>query len=173
MKPVLTDLVRPQAMRPPAEMPEKNLHDLQDFVHVEEPPMSTPKLVSMRNPKVAYRTPVSPGALLGTWVNVNPTTRGLVKLVLRLVGPQFIVQAYGASEPTPFEWGIRAGTVYADSRGDHQPCAFTATFSSRVKETILAGHLRNNLLVMEAFHHFFTDAIGRSDYYSRELFRRE
>jgi hypothetical protein len=171
MKPVLTDFVRPQGTPPPAEMPE-NFHGPQALVHVEEPPMSTPKLVSMKNPKVAYRTPVSPGVLLGTWVNVNPTTRGLVKVVLRLVGPQFIVQPYGASEPRPFDWGVRAGVVYADNRGGTQPCAFTATFSTQFKETILAGHLRNDLLVVEAFHHF-TDVSGRADYYSREIFRRE
>jgi hypothetical protein len=172
MKPVLNEVVRPQATRPLAEMPEKELDSPQDLAPVAESPMWTPKRLSMKNPKVVYRTPVSPGVLLGTWINVNPTTRGLVKVVLRLIGPQLIVQASGGSEPMPFDWGAHAGTVYADNRGNNQPCAFTTTFSTRFKEIILAGTLRDNLLVVEAFHHF-TDVSGRSDYYSREIFRRE
>jgi hypothetical protein len=168
MKTALAESVRPQGKHLLAEIHAEECNIPQDLVDVDEPSMA--KVVS-KHFKVIYRTPVLPGILLGTWVNVNPTTLGLVKVVMRLAGSQFIVHPYGAGHPTPCTWGGRVGIAYADKVSANQPCAFTVIFPTSFKETILTGHLRNGLLVVEAFHRF-TDGSGRMDYYSREIFRR-
>ena len=114
---------------------------------------------------------VSPGVLLGGWLNVDPATRSLSKVELTIVGGKFMVRPYGACAPTPCDWGRQAGVVYAGNVESKTPVAFTASFPAVFKETIVTGHLDGTMLVVETFNHF-EDGSNRSDYFTRETFRR-
>lgn len=109
---------------------------------------------------------VASGPLIGTWLNCDRATRGLVKVAIAASGSAITVHAFGACTPTPCDWGIVPGMAYADSVALTQATAFSARYKFGFKESIIAGHLDSGCLVVELWDHF-TDNSGRSDYYSR------
>lgn len=104
--------------------------------------------------------------LIGTWLNCDKATRGLVKIVIAASGTAISIHAFGACTPTPCDWGIVPGSAYAASVSSSQAIAFAARYKFSFKESMVAGHLDSGSLVVETWDHF-TDNSGRSDYYSR------
>jgi hypothetical protein len=109
---------------------------------------------------------IAPTTLVGTWTNVDKTTRGLVKLIISATGANLSVHGFGACHPTPCDWGASAGIPYAENVNATPAIGFSAFYKFAFKETILVGHLDAGLLRVETFDHF-TDGSGRSDYFSR------
>jgi hypothetical protein len=113
----------------------------------------------------------SPGVLIGTWVNVNPATRSIVKVVVGWAGGHLTIHAYGACSPTPCDWGSVNGLAYGDNVSSKIANSFSAIYAFAFKDTILTGLLQGILLEVTSFDHF-KDGSGRSDYHTREYFRR-
>lgn len=113
--------------------------------------------------------PVS--ALAGNWVNDDPATRGIVRIVLSDSGGALMVHAYGACSPSPCDWGQVKGSTYADNVSSPRAIAFSANYSFGFKTTLLTGHLSGGKLLVENFNAF---AAGdtRSDYYGAGSFHR-
>lgn len=109
---------------------------------------------------------VVPAALVGTWSNCDKATRGLLRIVIAASGAGVTVHAFGACTPTPCDWGVVPGMVYAENVSSTAAVAFSANYKFGFKETIVVGHLDVGSLSVETFDHF-TDGSGRSDYYSR------
>jgi len=109
---------------------------------------------------------VIPAPIVGTWVNGDHHTRGLVRLMIAANGNEITVHAFGACTPTPCDWGTVPGLVYADNVTANPAVAFTAIYTFAFKQTTLVGKLLNGALVVETFDHF-TDKSGRADYYSQ------
>jgi len=105
--------------------------------------------------------------LAGTWKNINPATRDLVKVVIAAAGSGIKVEAFGACSPTPCDWGSVAGLAYATSVSSSPAVAFSAQYRFSFSQVILVGHLQGKNLIIETFTHF-TDGSGRSDYYSTD-----
>lgn len=103
--------------------------------------------------------------ILGTWVNCDHATRGLVRVMIAAKGNEITVHGFGACSPTPCDWGMVDGQIYSDSVADTPAVAFTATYTFNFKQTIIVGHLYEGALFVETFDHF-TDQSGRADYYS-------
>ena len=116
---------------------------------------------------------VAPAAmpLLGTWNNIDPSTGGLVKIVLGFAAGAITVHAFGACHPTPCDWGVVKGMTYGATVSSNQAIAFSAFYKFGFKETILTGHLLRGQLFVETFSHF-TDGSNRFDYYADEILRR-
>jgi hypothetical protein len=110
---------------------------------------------------------VAPAPLAGTWKNINPATRDLVKVVITAAGSAIKVDAFGACSPTPCNWGNVAGLAYASSVSTSPAVAFSAPYKFSFAQVILTGHLQGKELILETFTHF-TDGSGRSDYYSTD-----
>lgn len=106
--------------------------------------------------------------LLGTWINCDHATRGMVRLVIAANGKEITVHGFGACSPTPCDWGVVNGMVYAANVTAMPAVAFTALYNFGFKQTTIVGHLMNGALIVETFDHF-TDASGRSDYYSLDI----
>ncbi len=106
--------------------------------------------------------------IVGTWVNCNHETGGLVRVVIAAKGNGITVHAFGACHPTPCDWGIVDGLIYADSVATTPAVAFTTKYKLAFVETTLVGHLYKGVLFVETFEHF-TDNSGRADYYSLEM----
>lgn len=109
---------------------------------------------------------VTPTPLSGTWLNADPATRGLVKVVITTSGTAMSVDAFGACSPTPCNWGVVAGTAYAASVSTTAAVAFTAQYNFSFKRTTVTGHLEGKYLIVETYDTFI-DNSGRSNYYSR------
>ena len=105
--------------------------------------------------------------LVGTWNNVNPATRDVVKVVIAAAGSGIKVDAFGACSPTPCNWGNVAGMAYAANVSSSPAVAFSAQYKFSFAQAILVGHLQGKNLIIETFTHF-TDGSGRDDYYSTD-----
>lgn len=128
--------------------------------------LSTPMLTD-RARTAAAQQPAS-GGLNGTWINVDPHTRGLVRVVIN--GNR--IHPYGACHPDPCDWGVLKAKSFSGSVDTSSLTALEAkqtTSFSRVNLTLSLepdGKLR-----VEAFTHF-TDNSGRADYHSENFFIR-
>lgn len=110
---------------------------------------------------------VTPAPLVGTWNNVNPATRDIVKVVIAAAGSGITVDTFGACSPTPCNWGNVAGLAYAANVSSSPAIAFSAQYKFSFSQVILTGHLQGKNLILESFTHF-TDGSGRSDYYATD-----
>jgi len=108
---------------------------------------------------------VSVAPLVGTWVNVDHQTRGMVRLVIAASGNEITLHGFGACSPTPCDWGIVPGLVYANGVTGTAAIAFAGMYTFGFKQTTISGRLFNGALLVQTFDHF-TDKSGRSDYYS-------
>jgi hypothetical protein len=111
---------------------------------------------------------VTPAPLVGTWVNCDHQTRGLVRLMIAANGNEVTIHGFGACSPTPCDWGVANGLVYGANVTSAPAVAFTATYQFGFKQTIVVGHLMSGALIVETFDHF-TDQSGRDDYYSQDV----
>ena len=145
MPPVITKL----EFRSPADQ----LHD--EIIRLKLPQQFKPELVA-------------PNPLVGTWVNCDHQTRGVVRLVIAASGKEITVHGFGACSPTPCDWGVAPGLIYASNVTASPAVAFTATYTFGFKQTVVVGHLLDGALMVEIFDHF-TDNSGRSDYYSQYI----
>jgi hypothetical protein len=114
---------------------------------------------------------VSPAPLAGTWKNIDPATRSMVKLVVTVAGTGLSVEAFGACSPTPCDWGRVPAVPYAATVSTSPAVAFTATYKFSFKQTIVTGHISGKNLIVETFD-VFTDGSGRSNYYSSNTMTR-
>jgi hypothetical protein len=103
--------------------------------------------------------------LVGTWVNVDPNTRGIVKAMIAVAGSGINLHLFGACSPTPCDWGTVHGQVYANSVSTTSAVAFSALYNFNFKQTIVVGHLDGPRLTIETLD-TFEDGSGRSAYYS-------
>ncbi len=110
-------------------------------------------------------------SLVGTWVNVNPETPDIVKIVLTNNGGSLGVHAFGACSPTPCDWGQVPGQAYSASVAGGSAVGFTANYKFAFKNTILTGHLDGAHLVVDDFN-VFTDGSGRSPYFTEGTFKK-
>jgi hypothetical protein len=108
--------------------------------------------------------------LEGIWINVDSSTRNIVRVVLTPLGSGIGVHAYGACSPTPCDWGEVAGVAYDASVSGGPAVAFTANYNFGFKTTILTGHLEGAHLVVEDFN-VFHDGSGRASYFDKGTFR--
>jgi hypothetical protein len=109
--------------------------------------------------------------ILGTWTNVDPATRGIVKLVFSEDDGALSVQAFGACTPAPSDLGATSAQSYASSVNECEIVAFTATYRFGFKSTVLTGHLEGARLIL-GDHNVFHDESDRSAYFTQEAFTK-
>lgn len=119
-------------------------------------------------PRAAAQGAAAIGALDGTWVNVDPATRGLVRIAIDAKK----IHPYGACHPDACDWGVLKAKSFAASVDSSNATALQAkkvTSFSRAEITLSLesdGRLR-----AEVFTHF-TDGSGRADYRTVNYFVR-
>ncbi len=111
--------------------------------------------------------------LEGVWINTNRQTQGVAKVVLAAENGRLFAHVFGACDPDPCDWGkTEAEMLYADSITSPYISAFTAFYRFDFADIHLQANWNQGLLVLGSFT-TFTDASERSNYFSREFFRRE
>lgn len=121
-------------------------------------------------------TPTSTTGLTGTWHNVNPSTRGTIKVVVTKVGSQLRFKSYGACSPTPCIHTTVAAYPYSSSVSSNFARGFTAYRNSGFKSTRFDairdyGQTSGKFLRLNSFSRF-ASGDGRKNYLSSELFRK-
>lgn len=113
-----------------------------------------------------------PGALLGTWDALAPTTtKGIARLEIVPGGDDVLVRAYGVGAGGPVDWGTTRAELYADAHYLDNAPAFLADFDHGYMRVHLQARINRGCLVVCVFT-TFTDGSGRSDYFVRECFGR-
>ena len=122
-------------------------------------------------PGCSDSTPTSPSntasAFVGAWNNVDPNTRDIPQLQIRVVGNTIYVHGYGACVPTLCDWGeASAPAPTAATAGVQVNWVF---FFETIQLTLTLSS--DGVLHAVAVNHF-TDNSGRADYQVSDAFRK-
>lgn len=111
--------------------------------------------------------------LTGTWINTNHETKGIAECRLQRQGERFAISLVGVGVKDPIEWPQAEGELLAnlDEEGGQQAVAVTATFEFSFMRAEVYIRLNRGVLVV-VFYNTFLDKSGRSNYVTREFFRR-
>jgi hypothetical protein len=107
--------------------------------------------------------------LLGRWVNFNKQSTGICRVEIDDWEGLPTVRIIGANHPDPIDWGEVAGAAFAGAVGGRRAAAFTASYDFAFVRVLLAGHLDNHRLIVDAYS-TFTDSSGRAAYVQRDNF---
>jgi hypothetical protein len=111
---------------------------------------------------------------LGTWENVNPSDRGVIRIAIAQQGAAVTVHAWGHCTPSPCDWGQVSAVAYGADVGatlPQQTTAVRAEFNqSFARRQVIVHPAPSNQLRVEVLTQF-TDGSNRSNYADSDLFR--
>lgn len=111
-------------------------------------------------------------SLIGAWVNSNPDTNGVARLVVTESEENLSVRAYAIGPEGLIDWGPADVTVFAASPASRVAAGFTCRYEFGFGETMFQGMLVKGLLVLAQFHSFKDDS-NRVPFFVREYFARD
>lgn len=114
---------------------------------------------------------IVPEPLLGTWLNTNAATRGILRAVLACKGREIVLRILASDAPENYDWGETVADIFAADSSSTEAMAFNAFYDFGFMETQLQGHVRQGVLIIAKFDKFKDDS-GRSNYFSKEFFYR-
>jgi hypothetical protein len=113
--------------------------------------------------------PMDIGALPGSWINSNPDSNGIARIVVSESLGQLSLQVYAIGPDGLIDWGTAAVNVFASTPSSRVAAGFTCVYDFGFAETRLQGMIMKGLLVLAQLHSF-KDASRRADYFVREYF---
>jgi hypothetical protein len=111
-------------------------------------------------------------ALPGVWINSNPNTNGIARLVMSDSGGKLSVQVFAIGPDGLINWGSTEVKVFAGLPTSRVAAGFTCVYDFGFAETELQGMIMKGLLVLAQFHRFKDDS-KRADYFVREYYALE
>jgi len=122
--------------------------------------------------RVEIDTPASPvdlSGLPGTWINSNPDTNGIARLVISEAEGNVSLQAYAIGPDGLIDWGAAEVSVFTSAPKSRVAAGFACLYDFGFAETRLQAMILKGLIVLAQFHRF-KDNSGRVDYFVREYF---
>ena len=113
--------------------------------------------------------PMNLSGLPGTWVNTNPDTNGIARMVISETDGNVSLQVYSIGPEGLIDWGAADIAVFASTPKSRVGAGFTCRFDFGFAETQLQAMIMKGLIVLALVHHF-KDQSGRVDYFVREYF---
>ena len=113
--------------------------------------------------------PMDTSALPGTWINSNPDTNGIARIVISEFAGNLTLQTYAVGPDRLIDWGTVGVNVFASTPSSRVAAGFTCAYDFGFVETQLLGMIMKGLLVLAQLHRF-KDESGRADYFVREYF---
>jgi hypothetical protein len=128
-------------------------------------------------PPTQAEPPANRSALVGTWVNVNPASSGIVKVVITNDIFGFRVRTYGACSPSPCDHGAIAASPLSKTVSSTVASGLSATYNFGFKKTLVTAkrvseYDGGTFLQLDAFN-IFAAGDTRFDYMRSELFRKQ
>jgi hypothetical protein len=111
-------------------------------------------------------------ALPGVWINSNPDTNGIARLVISEANGHLSLQAFAVGPDGLIDWGNTDVTVFAGGPTSRVAAGFTCLYDLGFVATELQGMIMKGLLVLAQFHRFKDDS-KRADYFVREYYALE
>jgi hypothetical protein len=113
--------------------------------------------------------PVDVSALAGIWLNSNPDSNGIARMVMSEADGKLSLQVYAVGPEGLLDWGSADVDVFFASPSSRAPAGFTCLYDFGFAETRLQAMLLKGLLVLAQLHTFKDDS-RRVDYFVREYF---
>lgn len=117
-------------------------------------------------------TPMDTQALPGVWINSNPNTSGIARMVMSESEGKLSLQVFAVGPDGPIDWGSTGVNVFAGLPTSKVGAGFTCNFDFGFAETELQGMIMKGLLVLAQFHRFKDDS-KRADFFVREYYALE
>src|SRR2546421_10985218 len=117
----------------------------------------------------ATAAPVDLSALHGIWINSNPDTSGIARMVMSEAGGRLSLQVYAIGPDGLIDWGTTDVTVFTSSPSSRVAAGFTCLYDFGFAETQLQAMILKGLIVLAQFHNF-KDESRRADFFVREYF---
>ena len=108
-------------------------------------------------------------ALPGVWINSNPNTTGIARMVMSESDGKLTLQVFATGPEGLIDWGSTGVKVFAGLPTSKVGAGFTCNFDFGFAETELQGMIMKGLLVLAQFH-LFKDASKRASYFLREYY---
>lgn len=117
--------------------------------------------------------PMDLQALPGVWINSNPNTNGIARMVMSESDGRLALQVFAVGPEGLIDWGVTTNiNVFAGLPDSRVAAGFTCSFDFGFAETELQGMIMKGLLVLAQFHRF-KDGSKRADYFVREYYALE
>src|SRR5262245_22891022 len=108
-------------------------------------------------------------SLAGVWINSNPETTGVVRMVITQTGAQLSLRVYAIGPEGLIDWGPVDLNVFTATPSSHVAAGFTCLYDFGFVETRLQAMILKGLIVLAQTHRF-KDGGDRVDYFVREYF---
>jgi hypothetical protein len=111
--------------------------------------------------------------LIGRWLNTNPETQGVAKIIIERVGESFFVSVLGAGENGLIAWPQTKATALAnlEEEAGQRALALAVDFDFGFMRAETYLRVNKGVLVIVAYY-IFLDGSQRSNYVNREFFYR-
>jgi hypothetical protein len=113
--------------------------------------------------------PIDITGLPGTWLNSNPDTNGIARIVISESAGELKLQTYAVGPDHLIDWGTVPVKLFAANPSSRVAAGFTCAYDFGFVETQLLGMIMKGLLVLAQLHRF-KDESGRADYFVREYY---
>jgi hypothetical protein len=113
--------------------------------------------------------PLDVSALPGIWINSNPETNGIARLVMSEAGGTISAQVYAIGPDGLIDWGSTNVNILTSAPSSRVAAGFTCLYDFGFAETLLQGMILKGLIVLAQIHSF-KDESRRVDYFVREYF---
>ena len=110
--------------------------------------------------------------LIGTWINSNPHTSGIARMVMSESNGNLSLRVYAVGPEGLVDWGTADVSVFASTPASKSGAGFTCLYDFGFAEARLQGMIMKGLLVLAQLQRF-KDQSGRVDYFVREYFALE
>lgn len=114
---------------------------------------------------------IDPTPFSGVWLNTNPATGGIAKVIMSAAGGGLSLRVQGAGDLPACDWGEVTADTFFDSIGAYGGVTFLAFYDFGFMETYLHAWIKLGVLVIAKFDRF-KDESGRANRFSREFFYR-
>jgi len=111
-------------------------------------------------------------ALPGVWINSNPHTSGIARMVMSEANGKLSLQVFAVGPDGSIDWGSTDVKVFAGLPTSKAGAGFTCKFDLGFVEIELQGMIMKGLLVLAQFHRF-KDNSKRADFFVREYYALE
>jgi len=112
---------------------------------------------------------VDTSALIGIWVNSNPDSNGIARMMMLESNGNLTLQVCAIGPDGLIDWGSADVTVFTSAPSSQVGAGFACRYDFGFVETRLLGMILKGLLVLAELHSFKDDS-QRVDYFVREYF---
>jgi len=113
--------------------------------------------------------PMDLSGLPGIWINSNPDSNGIARLVISEVNGKVSSRVYAIGPDGLIDWGAADLALFTSRPNSRVAAGFTCFYDFGFVETRLQGMIMKGLLVLAQLHSF-KDESRRADYFVREYF---